>query len=120
MYAVASKPSQAAKELLDEDGTESTITYYSTGEKNLTLKKVIKEASNSSSKEPAASSSEEEKDEENPISGNVVITYNNYLLSSFNATTTSNLGNKQKIDGAASYGKLTISLPSGWEKVLAK
>lgn len=118
IYALCSSPSSVVKDLLDSDDAESIITYYSTGEKNLSVKKVIKPASKDGSSSESTSSSEEDDDE--PNSGTAVITYNNYLLSSINVSASSDKGTKQKITGSASYGKVTVSLPSGWEKLLAK
>lgn len=107
-YAAFASP-DAALDYLDGDENNTTVTYYSNGEKNLSIKAVLKDG------QP-----ENEDDEEYSVSGQLVATYNDYRFASASVSSTSNLGNKSSAKLSASYGKVSISLPSGWENLLNK
>ena len=106
-YEMLADPEEAA-DLMNADADGVEYKYYSNGEKNLSVKATVKEM------QP------DEDEEEYAKSGSMTITYNDYLLSSFSASSKSNLGNNSTASGKASYGKVSISLPSGWEKAIVK
>ena len=111
-YAVASSPDDL-KELVDDVEEYTETKYYSTGEKNLSVKITVNVP-----KEGQEKLEQEDPDEEFPVSGTVTATYNDFKLKSINENVTTNLGNKGTLKGNASYNKFSISLPSGWEQLI--
>ena len=97
-----------ALQLMEGDTENITMKYYSNGEKNLSIKASMRNGKPSSQEES-----------EYAVSGDFLATYNDYRFASISSTSKSNLGSVSVIKASASYGKVSIGLPSGWEKALA-
>lgn len=110
-YAMFSSPDVFVSDYVDAQSENATIKFYSTGEKNLSIKVTVK-----NEQKPEDS----EDDDDWVKEGNFTVTYDNNLLKSFEISSTTNLGNKATGKGKASYGAQKISLPKGWEDLLGK
>lgn len=106
-YMMLASP-EGALELMEADEENMEFKYYSTGEKNLSVKAEVKNG------QPV------EDEDEYATSGSMTITYNDYRFSSVSISSKTNLGNSASVSGSASYGKVSIGLPSGWEKAIVK
>ena len=106
-YLMVASP-DGAGEMLEADEENAETKFYSNGEANLSMKITLKKAQ------------EDPEEEEWAVSGNLTITYNNYRFASLDMSAKTNLGNSQSGKASASYDAVSLSLPSGWEKVLAK
>ena len=96
-------------EEVDDGVTYKTdVNYYSTGEKNLTIE---------ASRKATAGVPE---DKETATEMKYTITYDNLLFKNAVITGKSNYGNKTEIKSKLEMKKLTVELPSGWEKLVNK
>ena len=97
-------------EEVDDGITYKTeVNYYSTGEKNLTIEANRK-----------ATSQNIPEDKETATEMKYTLTYDNLLFKKAVITGKSNYGNKTDVKSSLDIKKLTVELPSGWEKLVKK
>ncbi len=99
---------KAGEEVDDEITYKTEVNYYSAGEKNLTIESVRKAVSGVP------------EDKETTTDMKYTITYDNLLFKNAVITGKSNYGNKTEIKSKLEMKKLTVELPSGWEKLISK
>ena len=88
------------------EGASFETKFYSKGEGNLSVKATIKDAK------------PEEGEDEYAKDGEFIATFENYRFSSITIKSVTNKGNKGSGKASASYEKVSVSLPKGWEKNL--
>ena len=96
---------------IEEDGLKYNhkVSYYSNGEKNLTMEAVSK-----------CTSKEIPDDEEVAIESKYSITYDNLVFKKATMSGKSNYGNSQVIKGNVNMKSVKIELPKNWEDLLNK
>ena len=100
---------KAGEEVDDGITYKTEVNYYSTGEKNLTIEAGRK-----------ATSQNIPEDKETATEMKYTITYDNLLFKNAVITGKTNYGNKTEIKSKLDMKKLTVELPSGWEKLINK
>ena len=91
-----------------EKSEDYKVTYYSTGEKNLSIKVNVNVDA-------------EDDENESIVSMVGTFTYDNNRFTKSDVNATSSFGNKQSVKMSVSYkNSLKFTLPSGWEKDIVK
>ena len=99
---------KAGEEVDDEITYKTEVNYYSAGEKNLTIE---------ANRKATAGVTD---DKETATDMKYTITYDNLLFKNAVITGKTNYGNKTEIKSKLEMKKLSVELPSGWEKLISK